>query len=36
MSIDENQDLKEKLAELQEFVSNNRALRECDRALIID
>ena len=31
MSMEENQELKEKLAELQEFVSNNRDLREWKR-----
>lgn len=31
MSNDENQELKEKLAELQDFVSNNRDVREWKR-----
>ena len=31
MSMEENQELKEKLAELQEFVSNNRDLTEWKR-----
>ena len=31
MSMEENQELKEKLAELQEFVSNNRDVREWKR-----
>jgi len=35
MSIEENQELKEKLAELQEFVSNNRDVREWKRAEVV-
>ena len=31
MPMEENQELKEKLAELQEFVSNNRDMREWKR-----